>query len=82
MAYCSDAKFYKTFVDNKVIQAKGILPAEQTIIESLVFQSEQYHPVAPTHLHKGLKCEHYKCQATKYCPSLIPRPSVPVSFPD
>ena len=24
-------------------------------LESLVLQSEQYHPVAPTHLHKGLK---------------------------
>ena len=26
-------------------------------LEGLVIQSEQYHPVAPTHLHIGLKCK-------------------------
>ena len=42
-------------------------------LENLVLQSEQYHPVAPTHLHKGLK---YKIniftnvRPQKYCPAL------------
>ena len=48
--------FYSTrsFIDNKVIQAKGFLVST---LESLVLESEQYHPVAQTHLHKGLKCK-------------------------
>ena len=63
-------EFYSisSFIDNTVIQAKGILVST---LEGLVLQSEQYHPVAPTHLHNGLKCKrknHYKGQATKYCP--------------
>ena len=55
----------RSFIDNKVIQAKGILV---NTLESLVLESEQYHPMAQTHLHKGLKCKilnHYKYQATK-----------------
>ena len=51
-------EFYSisSFIDNTVIQAKGILVST---LEGLVLQSEQYHPVAPTHLHMGLK---YKIQ--------------------
>ena len=47
-------KFYTTrsFVDNK--QKEFCL---LSTLESLVLQSEQYHPVAQPHLHKGLKCE-------------------------
>ena len=36
--------------------------------------------IAPLHFHKGLKCKiksHYKFQASKCCPSLVPRPSAP-----
>ena len=39
------------FIDNRVIQTKGILVST---LGSLVLESEQYHPVAQTHLHKGL----------------------------
>ena len=42
--------FYSTrsFIDNK---------GHTSTSESLVLESEQYHPVAQTHLHKGLKCK-------------------------
>ena len=54
MAQCSNTEFYNTrsFVDNK--QKEFCL---LSTLESLVLQSEQYHPVAQTHLHKGLKCK-------------------------
>ena len=47
---CSITEFYNT----RSFIAKGILPASPLV--SLVLQSEQYHPVAQTHLHKDLKC--------------------------
>ena len=59
-------------------------------LESLVLQSEQYHPVAQSNLHKDLKLrlkkKHYICQATKYCPVFCYKTSMGiyqvVSFPD
>ena len=64
--------FYSTrsFIDNKVIQAKGFLVST---LESLVFESEQYHPVAQTHLHMGLKCK------IQIITSVRPQTNVPFS---
>ena len=42
-------------IDNKVI-ATSKRNSVSTLV-SLVLQSEQYHPVAQTNLHKGLKCK-------------------------
>ena len=63
--------FYSTrsFID-KVIQAKGFLVST---LESLVFESEQYHPVAQTHLHMGLKCK------IQIITSVRPQSNVPFS---
>ena len=43
-------------------------------LESLVLQSEQYHPVAQTNLHKGLKCK------IKINKSVRPQSTVPFSI--
>ena len=48
MIQCSNTEFYtRSFVDNNSLLST---------LESLVLQREQYHSVAQTHLHKGLKC--------------------------